>query len=162
MMKTRFIIIVVVIGATFYLIGKILHIQQLRSNAGKPDCEILLNLNNYHEQLDAFRSEYRAADMPACPFFLFGMGNRIKLIYRDGVLSNAVSGEILKEWQVTKDAIFPKDYTVCIESPANEITIYENEDGIFIMEGNDVEMITGSDAEIKLHNFRGFIHPVRS
>ena len=156
-MKTRFIIIVVIIGATFYLISKILHIQQVRNNAGQPDCENLLSLNKYHEQLETFRSEFRTAEMPDCPFFLFGMGNRIKLIYKDGVLSNAVSGEILKEWQVTKDAIFPNEYSVCVESSGGETAIYENEDGIFIREGDDVEMIAGSGTPVKLPGFKD--HP---
>ena len=156
-MKTRFIIIVVVIGAVFYLIGKMLHIQQVKKNADPPDCEILLSLNNYHEQLAAFRSEYRAAEMPDCTFFLFGMGNRTKLIYTGGVLRDALSGEILKDWQVTDDVILPNEYSVCIKSSEGEAAIYENEDGIFIREGDDVELIPGSDTPVKLPDFDG--HP---
>jgi len=156
-MKTRFIIIVVVIGAVFYLIGKMLHIQQVKKNADLPDCEILLSLNDYQEQLAVFRSEYRAAEMPDCTFFLFGMGNRTKLIYMGGVLRDALSGEILKDWQVVDDVILPNEYTVCIESSEGEAAIYENEDGIFIREGDDVQLVPGSDTPVKLPDFDG--HP---
>ena len=50
-------------------------------------------------------------------FFLFGMGDRRKLIYRGGVLRDAVSGEIVRQWQVEREAILPSDYTVSLTLP---------------------------------------------
>ena len=50
--------------------------------------------------------------MPDVNFFLFGMGNRTKLVYKSGILKNAVTGEILKKWNVVKEIIVPPDYSV--------------------------------------------------
>ncbi|MCK4853585.1 MAG: hypothetical protein KAT31_04975, partial [Bacteroidales bacterium] len=100
-MKTRFIIPVILIGVVFYVISKVLHIQKVKENAKVPDFEILSGDDSYQQQLAAFRNEFRATDMPECRFFLFGMGNRTKLIYKNGILRNALTGEILKEWQVS-------------------------------------------------------------
>ena len=115
-MRTRFIILVVLIGAVFYVTGKVLHIQKLKENANIPNFEILLGDDSYQQQLLAFRNEFRSADMPDCPFFLFGMGNRTKLIYKDGILRNALTGETLKEWQVSAEIILPNNYMVKLET----------------------------------------------
>ena len=47
------------------------------------------DLQAYRAELDACRQAHGGArDLPAVPFFLFGMGARTKLLYRDGILSH--------------------------------------------------------------------------
>jgi hypothetical protein len=36
--------------------------------------------------------------MPDVNFFLFGMGQRTRLVYKSGVLKNAVTGKQIKKW----------------------------------------------------------------
>ena len=156
-MKTRFIVIVVSVAAIFYLIGKVLHIQKVKENANQPNFEIIIGDDSYHKQLAEFRNEFRATDMPDCPFFLFGMGNRTKLIYKNGILRNALTGQIMKEWKVSGEIIVPNHYMVKLETTQGEVFLYENVDGIFIREGGDVELIPDSGTPVKLPDFSG--HP---
>jgi hypothetical protein len=156
-MKTRFIIPVILIGVVFYVISKVLHIQKVKENAKVPDFEILSGDDSYQQQLAAFRNEFRATDMPKCRFFLFGMGNRTKLIYKNGILRNALTEEILKEWQVSGEVLLPNNYMLKLETSQGVVIIYENEDGVFISEGGDVELIPGSGTPLTLPDFAG--HP---
>jgi hypothetical protein len=60
-------------------------------------------LANYRAELSAFRDEYGGAvALPDVPFFLFGMGARTKLIYRDGVLKDAKTDKVLHAWEVER------------------------------------------------------------
>jgi len=156
-LKTRFIILVVLTGAVFYVIAKVLHEKTIRENANKPDLEMLQGGGIYQQQLGAFRNEFRATEMPDCAFFLFGMGNRIKLIYKDGSLQNALTGKVIYEWQISSEVIIPNNYMVKLETSEGDVFIYENVNGIFISEGEYVELIQGSGTPVKLPDFAG--HP---
>jgi hypothetical protein len=58
-------------------------------------------------------------------FFLFGMGNRRKLIYRAGKLMDAFTGEVLRRWKVISEAIEPAEYRVRTPLTANNNGIPE-------------------------------------
>ena len=114
------------------------------------------SLNKYINQLSEFENEFRFREMPDIEFFLFGMGNRTKILYKNGILKNAITGEIIKEWSVKRDLIIPNDYKVEIETLTDVfITIYEDEKGVFIKEGSEKERIEGTNSAIKLPTFEG-------
>src|SRR5687767_14039375 len=69
-------------------------------------------------------------------FFLFGMGDRQKLIYKAGVLKDAKTGTVIKKWNVKKELIVPSEYLVYLETAdKKKIRIQENEKGVYINEG---------------------------
>lgn len=114
------------------------------------------SLQKYRQQLNDLRHEFRAFDMPDVKFFLFGMGNRTKIIYKDGKLINAITGNTIKEWRSKQELIVPNDYLVIIETTKNEIIrIVETEKGIFIKEGAKETLIDGTATPIKLPTFEG-------
>ena len=115
------------------------------------------SLQKYRQQLNELRNEFRAFDMPDVKFFLFGMGNRTKIIYKDGKLINAITGSTIKEWKFKSESIVPNDYLVIIETTKNEIIqIVETEKGVFIKEGVKEALIEGTATPIKLPTFEGY------
>jgi hypothetical protein len=53
-------------------------------------------------------------ELPQIPFYLFGMGTRRKLIYRDGTLTDARTGEQLGTWNVQSARIRASEYSMTI------------------------------------------------
>ncbi len=51
-------------------------------------------------------------------FFLFGMGQRAKFIYRDGKLLDASTGAVVREWTLGGETIVPPDYEVTLQTAA--------------------------------------------
>jgi hypothetical protein len=110
----------------------------------------------YRCKLDTFRNEFGGGfDLPDIKFFLFGMGNRTKFVYRDGMLMNASSGEIIKSWSVKDDMILPASYMVWMADSIGEITIIsENETGVWVETSTGKELIPGTNGKISLPDFR--------
>jgi hypothetical protein len=74
-------------------------------------------LATYHAELIKFRQEFGGShELPDVRFFLFGMGLRNKMIYRDGRLVDAHTGKLIREWAVKSDLIVPPDYLVSVET----------------------------------------------
>jgi hypothetical protein len=116
-----------------------------------------VSLSKYRQQLTSFRAEFRSVEMPDCRFFLFGMGNRTKLIYKNGCLIHAITGEIVYQWQINNDAIVPNEYRVEIKTPDGIVILYENEEGVFIREQGKDQLIPGTNSAVTLPGFTG--HP---
>ncbi len=93
-------------------------------------------LHEYRASLDLLRREHgRVRALPAVSFFLFGMGPRRKLIYQAGVLKDALSSEILGQWDVASEVILPPEYAVFIYTRGGQaIRIVEDEAGIWLEE----------------------------
>lgn len=122
----------------------------------QPDQDENKSLQKYRQQLNELRNEFRAFDMPDVKFFLFGMGNRTKMIYKDGKLINATSGKTIKEWKIKSGSIVPNDYLVRLETTTNEIIhIVETEKGVFIKERAKETLIDGTGTPVKLPTFEG-------
>lgn len=112
------------------------------------------SLQKYRKQLDRLRKEYRAKEMPDVKFFLFGMGNRTKLIYKNGKLTNAITGKLIYEWPVKNETIIPNDYRVNIETLTDvAVGIFENEKGVFVSERGKETLIEGTSTPINLPSF---------
>ncbi len=92
--------------------------------------------SDYQEELDQFNRSYSVFQLPETDFFLFGMGNRQKMIYKDGILKDSFSSETIREWTVRKEIIVPPQYLVILETAAGKIIkIAETDDGVWIIEG---------------------------
>jgi len=59
-------------------------------------------------------------------FYLFRMGNRTKLIYKQGALYEALNGNIIKSWETYKSEIRPDRYTVLLHCPHGIVEITED------------------------------------
>ena len=78
----------------------------------------------------------KVMQLPKVKFYLFGMGNRDKFLYRDGTLFNALTGKAVRQWEVVKETILPCEYTVRLNtSDGKEIIITEDEKAVRIHEG---------------------------
>lgn len=114
-----------------------------------------LQLQAYRLTLDSLRSIHtNIRNMPDIRFYLFGMGDRKKIIYKDGKLFDAITGNIIRQWKVTKEVIVPPAYLVYLETAdKKKIHIQENEEGVFIYEENKKTAITKS--RLHLPSFEG-------
>lgn len=69
------------------------------------------------------------------PFFLFGLGNRPKLIYQAGWLWETAEGQPVKRWDAASEEINPVAYSVrIVQKSGAEALVREDEDGIWLEE----------------------------
>jgi len=94
-------------------------------------------LSRCRAELDQFRRDFGGAhDLPDEKFFLFGTGLRTKLLYKAGVLLNAQSGQVIRQWDVSEEIILPAEYSVVLRTKGGgEVHLLEDEDGVWIEEG---------------------------
>lgn len=73
----------------------------------------------YRAELYALRREFGGVRaLPDVRFFLFGMGQRPKFLYRDGRLREARSGKVVRAWDLGSDLIVPPEYCVLLQTAA--------------------------------------------
>lgn len=111
----------------------------------------------YRAELDAFRKEFGSArELPDVRFFLFGMGQRTKCIYRDGKLLDVRSGKVVREWKFKSETIVPSDYCVALETADGaQVSIVEDEEAMWIEEAGRRVAVEGTRAPVKLPTFAG-------
>ena len=115
------------------------------------------SLIKYWQQLAELRKEFRTVDMPDVRFFLFGMGNRTKLLYKDGKLINACNGTVIHQWKLKSQTIVPNDYRVDLETLSDlPISIFENEKGVLINENGKEMLVEGTGTLVRLPSFEGY------
>jgi len=116
-------------------------------------------------QLDAYRSAIGTVRkehggvrrLPAVDFFLFGMGERAKFVYRGGRLTHALTGELVKAWVATEEQIVPSAYTVAVRTKVGGfVFITEDEEGVWVEEGNKKNAL--SMGKVSLPSFAGYRH----
>ncbi|MDP2334887.1 MAG: hypothetical protein Q8N05_00255 [Bacteroidota bacterium] len=119
------------------------------------------SLRKYRNSLNEFRLEFGGSrEMPDVKFFLFGMGNRAKLVYKNGILKNAISGEILKKWNISKEIIVPPDYSVYITlSDGSIISIIEDRNAVWIVENKIRMAVPGTETLLQLPDFKEYKYP---
>ncbi len=112
---------------------------------------------DYRSELTALRREFGgSAVLPNIRFFLFGMGQRQKLVYRSGQLVNATSGQLMREWKLKSDVIAPPDYLVTLEMvDGATVHIREDETAVWIEEGGTRTAVEGTQHPIRLPDFAG-------
>lgn len=123
-------------------------------------------LTTYRANLTAWRAEHpNRRTLPDLAFFLFGMGDRLKLIYRDGRLINALTGNIEEQWNVKQAVIVPSEYLVALELTSvaigqpQTVQIREDENGVWILQpGKRPRLIPGTRSALKLPRFATDVH----
>jgi hypothetical protein len=112
-------------------------------------------LKAYQGDLDRLRSEYRGVrQLPDVHFFLFGMGPRRKMIYMDGRLRDALTGETIRKWDLAEEIIVPPAYEVLIKTrEGRSIKVMEDEEGVWLVEGDSRTAL--SQSRLRLPTFAG-------
>lgn len=111
----------------------------------------------YNKNLSLLQKQHpQHRQMPAINFYLFGMGNRKKLVYKNGCLINAISGDTLYRWHVKRELIAPSDYYVYLQTvEGKEIHLYENETGVYLKENKQNKPLSLS--RLQLPDFNGHL-----
>jgi hypothetical protein len=92
--------------------------------------------------------------VPHPPFFLFGMGNRRKLLYKAGALYDASTGELLRSWKATHEQIVPHEYAVKWQTrDGKQYAIREDETGVCLVVEGTRTYLTGNP--LRLPDFKG-------
>ena len=114
-------------------------------------------LSQYREELQLCRAAHGGSyDVPDAKFFLFGMGARTKLLYRDGILFDAKSARELQRWKVRREIIVPSDYAVSIETVDGAgITLREDSEAVWMEQGGQRTALEGTKSPVKLPDFAG-------
>lgn len=113
------------------------------------------SLDAYRANLDSLRREWPTGrELPRMKFFLFGMGNRRKMVYQNGTLFDARTGEVIRQWKMIQDFILPADYTVMVQDAKGRWTmIRETGTGVLLDDGKGRAYLTR--APVRLPTFRG-------
>lgn len=132
-----------------------------RLTAAQPTDALDRQLSEYRATLSRLREAHpNQRDMPDIRFYLFGMGDRRKMLYQDGKLSDAQTGEVIGRWTVKRERIIPPAYTVVLETTNGQtITMAEDEAGVWLTEGRQKRRAL-SRSNVKLPTFAG--HPYAS
>jgi hypothetical protein len=132
--------------------------KRTASNPGSPE-----NINpaeclkKYHSQLNELRSKFSVRVLPGVSFFQFGMGNRKKLIYKDGKLYDPFSGKIYHQWPLKQEILIPNEYRVdVLTTDGRSIVLFEDETGVYVREGNKTRMVENTATSLNLPNFKGY------
>ena len=116
----------------------------------------------YHSELQDFRAACgsEVMDLPDVPFFLFGMGKRTKLVYKAGVLSEALTGKVLGRWAIENETIVPPSYSVYLAATGGgRVRIVEDEQAVWIEENGTRKAIEGTRSAVHLPTFSGTRFP---
>lgn len=103
-------------------------------------------LKAYQNQLERLRQTWGGVyALPDKPFFLFGMGERPKLIYQDGTLVDCFTGKVLYQWAIQSELIIPPSYMVLLVTQKGlPVAIYEDEQAIWVFENHQRSPIQAS------------------
>lgn len=118
-------------------------------------------LNAYRQELQRFRGEFGGSyDIPDTRFFLFGMGQRTKYLYKEDVLSEALTGKTLRKFEVANDVIVPPQYRVDIETRDGRlVSIAEDERGVWLVIGQERLALPGTQRSLRLPTFAEHPYP---
>lgn len=118
-------------------------------------------LKTYQGSLAKLRQQHlNHRELPDLKFFMFGMGDRLKLIYRRGRLLNALTGNIEEQWRVKQEIIVPSEYLVQLTLTDDQIIqIREDETGVWLLQtGKRPKLIPGTRSRLNLPDFAN--HPL--
>lgn len=88
------------------------------------------------------------------PFFhLFGMGGRRKFVYTNGVLTDALFGDVVQSWKVRSERIDRANYRIHLETDDGAVTLLEDEEAFWIEQQGDRRAI--SKGRVHLPDFAG-------
>jgi hypothetical protein len=73
-----------------------------------------------------------AAGLPPSDFFVFGEGNRRKLLYRAGTLSDLASGEVVWRGAVTRETVRASETSVELIADGKPVRLFEDDSGVWV------------------------------
>lgn len=95
--------------------------------------------------------------IPEFKFFIFGVGARDKFLYREGKLSDALTGEVIFSEDVAQEVVNAPAYTVRFTTTKGEVVVIrEDEHGILLERDDDVRCV--SESPVNLPTFEGHPH----
>ena len=124
--------------------------------------EAYLELKNYQNELDSFRNAIgKSYDLPDVKFFQFGMGSRHKLLYKNGILTEALGTDTIEKWDVSVEIIIPSEYAVFIKSKQGKsYTLSEDTVAVWLSSGKTRRAIPGTRSPLKLPDFQDYQYPM--
>ena len=110
-------------------------------------------LQTYRDNLTILRKEHSIVrTLPDITFFFFGMGDRLKMMYKSGNLVNAKTGKTLRHWKVKTAVIVPSEYLVHLELENDKVVdIQEDTQGVYVYE-NGMQVIM-AESRLSLPTF---------
>ena len=95
--------------------------------------------------------------LPQSRFFLFGMGDRAKMVYRAGQLLDAMKQQPITRLSIRNERIIPSEYRVeMTAADGGDLAIFEDEAGVWLDRAGRIEPLAQS--ELKLPRFETFRH----
>jgi len=140
-----------------FLSASLMLLWMQHSTAQMPETVLQKKWQEYTTNLELLKKEHRNhRQMPAIDFYLFGMGDRKKMVYKNGNLIDAVSGNTLYHWNIKTELIVPSEYYVYFKTAAGkEVHIFENEKGVYLKQGKSLKEL--SKSFINLPDFKGHL-----
>lgn len=120
-------------------------------------CTTAYDERTYDGQLSNLQSQYKRINIQTPRFFLFGMGNREKYLYKDYKLINISNDSVVfMAKRPLHDSIMPSEYCVLIETSEGQIEIKEDEEGIWLNRGGVTHLLPGRNCYLNLPSFDKF------
>jgi len=108
----------------------------------------------YSDQLSDLRDNYKSYSIGSPRFFLFGMGNRDKYLYKDNQLRLLKNDSVILNFtDVLSDTIRPSDYRVDIFTKHGVVSIVEDEEGIWMEDDNRRDSLHTISCYVELPSF---------
>lgn len=117
-------------------------------------CSRSSDLVTYSDQLSDLRDNYKSYSIGSPRFFLFGMGNRDKYLYKDNQLRLLKNDSVILNFtDVLSDTIRPSDYRVDIFTKHGMVSIVEDEEGIWMEDDNRRDSLHTISCYVELPSF---------
>lgn len=92
-------------------------------------------------------------------FYFFGLGNRKKYVYSNGVIRELDNEKVYKRFDVEYDLIIPNAYTVLIKTKNGKFyKIVEDKSSVRIIEDDKQDVLPDTKIDIKLYNLEDYTY----
>ena len=117
------------------------------------------DMKTYHGQLGYLREKCEEYNVQAPSFFLFGMGNRDKFVYKHYQLISLDNDTIFYSFEdAVSDSIIPDEYKVFVNTRSGKKMVFEDENGIWLWKGDKCDSIHSQYCKVVLPDFRGKLY----
>jgi len=114
-----------------------------------------LALRNFQTQLENLNKIVKNYAFPDCKYFIFGIGERPKYLYKEGLLIKLFTGDTIKKWSVIKEYYIPNKYKVILFTNfGKKIEIFEAPRGIMLNQSGFIMPIQGTEIPVNVPDFK--------